>query len=111
MTIDSAGGCDSNLELQRRRRGDLDCEQALASTLVDENLMGRPSLLAHNRFGTSAAGGWVDSPTRLRRRRTGARRSSCPRHLAEKAVSATQIETTASNPFATVRYRMYLASC
>jgi hypothetical protein len=29
-----------------------------------------------------------------------------PRHLAKKAASATQIETTASNP-ATVRYRMY----
>ena len=34
----------------------------------------------------------------------------CPSHLAKKAASATRIETTASNPFATVRYRMYLAS-
>jgi len=75
MTIDSARGCDSNLELQRRRRGELDFEQTFASTFVDENLMGRPSLVAHNRFGTSAAGGWVDPPTRLRLRRTGPRRS------------------------------------
>ena len=33
-----------------------------------------------------------------------------PRHLAKKAASATQMETIASNPFAMVRYRMYLAS-
>ena len=44
------GGRDSNLELQRCRRGDLDLSRHSRVRVIDKILMGRPSLVAHNRF-------------------------------------------------------------